>query len=232
MRRLLFAFWLACGVALPLSVLRPETSSASKLLTLVALLGLCTIPLKLASTNRLALFGVLAAFALLFIGLQLPARPVDTRALRDAYLTQLRSYDGATYVWGGENHRGIDCSGLMRRGLIDAAASEALEHRDPGLARRALELWWFDASAEALGQGYRGWTHEVTRANDFLSLDASLLRPGDLAVTQNGLHVLAYLGDSTWIQADPVPMRVHVERVSASGWFTSPITVMRWRLLE
>ena len=232
MRRLLFLFWLLCGVTLPLSVLRPETTSASKLLTLVALLGLCTIPLKLAAPHRRALFLLLASFALVLITLQLPARAPDATALRDAYLTELRTYDTATYVWGGENHRGIDCSGLVRRGLVDATANEAMRRRDPGLARRALELWWFDASAQALGEGYRGWTHEVTRAKDFLSLDPALLRQGDLAVTQDGLHVLAYLGDSTWIQADPVPMRVHVDRVTAKGWFTAPITLMRWRLLE
>ena len=231
-RRLLFAFWLLCGLALPLSVLRPETSSASKLLTLAALFGLLTIPLTVAWPYRRALALVLASYALVLVGLQLPVRTPDSASLRAAYLAELRTWDGAHYVWGGENHRGIDCSGLVRKALVDATANEAVRRMDPGLARRALELWWFDASAEALGQGYRGWTHEVTRANDFLSLDASLLREGDLAVTQDGLHVLAYLGDSTWIQADPTPMRVHVDRVSATGWFTRPIVIMRWRALE
>lgn len=231
-KRLLFAFWLTCGVLLPLSVIRPETSSASKLLTLVSLLGLLTIPITLLLPHRRLRALALGVTVFLLLGLALPAREIEAAAFRDAYLTELRTYDAAIYVWGGENHRGIDCSGLVRRSLIDATASEATKRLDPGLARRALELWWFDASAEALGQGYRGWTHEVTRAANFLALDPALLRQGDLAVTQDGLHVLAYLGDSTWIQADPVPMRVHVDRVKATGWFTHPITVMRWRLLE
>lgn len=231
-KRLLFTFWLTCGVLLPLSVIRPETSSASKLLTSLSLLGLLTIPITLLLPHRRLRALALGITVPVLLGLALPAREVDANALRDAYLTELRTYDAATYVWGGENHRGIDCSGLVRKGLVDATASEAVRRIDAGLTRRALELWWFDASAQALGEGYRGWTHEVTRAPDFASLDPALLRQGDLAVTQDGLHVLAYLGDSTWIQADPVPMRVHVDRASGTGWFTHPISVVRWRLLD
>ena len=51
-KRLLFAFWLTCGVLLPLSVIRPETSSASKLLTSLSLLGLLTIPITLLLPHR------------------------------------------------------------------------------------------------------------------------------------------------------------------------------------
>lgn len=91
MKRTLFSFWLVCGIALALSVLRPETTSASKLLTLVALLGLSTVPLKLAAPHRRTLFLVLAGFALVLTTPLLPARAVDAAALREAYLTELRS---------------------------------------------------------------------------------------------------------------------------------------------
>ncbi|MBI3986575.1 MAG: C40 family peptidase [Lentisphaerae bacterium] len=30
----------------------------------------------------------------------------------------LRRYEGTLYVWGGENRRGIDCSGLVRKKVI------------------------------------------------------------------------------------------------------------------
>ena len=54
-----------------------------------------------------------------------------------------------------------------------------------------------------------------------------------LTVTADGTHVLAYLGDATWIQADPVPMRVHFDRISeSSGWFGVPVVIWRWATLS
>lgn len=226
--------WLVCGVLLPLSSWRPEASTASRLVTLFALAGLATLPVRLAWASRGARVVVLATPAVVLVALLLPARAADPEALRVAYLTELRTFAGVEYVWGGETHRGIDCSGLVRVALLHAMASEALRRVDPGLARRALELWWFDASASALGQGYRGWTRELGRSASLASLDARAVRPGDLAVTEDGLHVLAHLGDATWIQADPLPMRVHLDAVTpgAGGWFSRPVVLVRWRWLE
>jgi hypothetical protein len=47
--------------------------------------------------------------------------------------------------------------------------------------------------------------------------------------------MLAYLGDQTWIQADPTPMRTHVDTLGSApleGWYRAAIRVVRWRLLE
>lgn len=174
---------------------------------------------------RWSLIGV--PFLLIAAALLTP-QTTPAERLREQYLTELRRYDGTPYVWGGENGRGIDCSGLVRSSLVTASVKT-------GRMRQALELWWFDASARALGEGYRGWTHEVTAATSFSALDATLLQPGDLAVTQDGLHVLAFLGDLTWIQADPTPMRTHIDTLGTAppgGWFVVPIRVVRWRALE
>jgi hypothetical protein len=59
------------------------------------------------------------------------------------------------------------------------------------------------------------------------------LEPGDLAVTDLGLHILAYVGGGRWIQADPEIGSV----VTLNGrdddniWFRVPVTIHRWRVL-
>jgi hypothetical protein len=65
-------------------------------------------------------------------------------------------------------------------------------------------------------------------------LDLSTLQPGDLAVTEDGIHVLAFLGDRRWIEADPEAGGVAVVRVpaSANAWFETPVRLMRWRILD
>ncbi|MFN2599036.1 MAG: NlpC/P60 family protein, partial [Pyrinomonadaceae bacterium] len=52
--------------------------------------------------------------------------------MRRAYIASLESYEGTRYVWGGENSRGIDCSGLVRRGLINADFHEGVVTANPG----------------------------------------------------------------------------------------------------
>jgi len=229
MRRAWLAWWLVCSALLLLSSWRPASSTASKLISLGALSGLLTLPFVLWRRARVGL----AAGSVLLVGfLLLPAREADAASLRARYLHALRGFEGTHYVWGGETHRGIDCSGLVRTALMEASFEEGLHRVDPGLLRRALALWWFDSSAQALGEGYRGWTYEVTRASSLRALDPALVHEGDLAVTQDGTHVLASLGTSTWIQADPVLMRVHLDGPESGGWFTVPVIVMRWRALD
>jgi len=62
--------------------------------------------------------GLCALLGIPAILLFLPGRPVDTEMLTQAYCDSLRSYRDTRYVWGGENQLGIDCSGLVRRGLV------------------------------------------------------------------------------------------------------------------
>ena len=53
-----------------------------------------------------------------------------------------------------------------------------------------------------------------------------------MAVTDDGLHVLAYLGDSTWIQADPNAKKViKLKAPSTNEWFGVPVKLMRWEAL-
>ncbi len=155
-----------------------------------------------------------------------PSPPAADAALRDAYVAHLRAYVGTPYVWGGENSRGIDCSGLVRRAFIDAHLACALRGPSPWHLRRACSLWWNDESAKALGAADRSTTRLVRSAASINDLDVRPLRLGDLAVTQDGVHVLAYVGGDEWISADPDRRRVVTDVTPAEGpWFQVPVRV-------
>lgn len=156
-------------------------------------------------------------------------KPVDNERLRERYVESLRSLEGTNYVWGGETRLGIDCSGLVRGAMIEANLSEGVRTGNPLLVRTAATLWWYDASAKALGENYRGLTTAIANAASLNEADYSALRPGDIAVTESGLHTLAYIGDKTWIQADPVPMRVvRTTAPAKDGWFVQEVRLLRW----
>jgi hypothetical protein len=165
--------------------------------------------------------------------LLLPGRTPRPVALRAAYAEALRGFEGTRYVWGGENQLGIDCSGLVRRGLMAAALDRGVLELDPGLLRLAWDLWWHDASARALRDGYRDLTRPLRSARGLNALDHKGLQPGDLAVTADGVHVLAYLGGRTWIEADPDLGRVvQLTAPTDSVWFKVPVRLVRWRALD
>jgi energy-coupling factor transporter transmembrane protein EcfT len=165
--------------------------------------------------------------------LLLPGQPVSPRGLREKYAGCLRRYEGVHYVRGGENALGIDCSGLARRGLMDALFLEGVRTFNPALVRAALGLWWNDASAQTIAES-RELTVPVEEAPQINLLDHARLRPGDMAVTASGVHLLIYLGDQTWIEADPTEERVVVVRVpsQSNSWLTTPVRVVRWKILE
>jgi hypothetical protein len=164
----------------------------------------------------------------IFFGL--PGSPEAGRNLQSNYLQMLRTYEGSPYVWGGENHLGIDCSGLVREGLIQANLHYGLQTFNPALVRSGLEMWWFDAGADALLRGYRGYTQWLFAAASLDKLDHSKIKPGDLAATADGEHILAYLGDSQWIEADPGLGKVIIDRVPTDNqWFHVPVELLRWK---
>jgi hypothetical protein len=184
--------------------------------------------------RRRHLAGVLFALgALPTLFLFIPGRPADQEALRTEYLRSLRRFERVPYVWGGETHVGIDCSGLCRAALIDALALTGLRTANPAPLREAASLWWNDCSARALSEEYQGRTEVVGSADSLNAADYTMLRPGDLAVTAGGSHILAFLGDRTWIQADPGAWHVRtVQAPSNEGYFTMDATLVRWTALS
>lgn len=119
------------------------------------------------------------------------------------YARCLENYRGVRYVWGGENARGLDCSGLMRRAIMDALWRQGSASRSPQLWREAVGLWWRDCSARAMKGGDGGRVMALFETRDLNGIDAARLQIGDMAVTRSGVHVLAYLGNGKWIEAEP-----------------------------
>ncbi len=123
---------------------------------------------------RWTIIAVVAAVAILFC---LPGRPANADSLREANVRGLRQFLGVRYVWGGETPLGIDCSGLVREGIVRGELMEGLRTLNGGLLREAAWIWWNDCSARELGQGYRGRTRLMFRAASINGLDHGRLRP-------------------------------------------------------
>jgi len=219
--KVLWGAWLLCPLALIAIALFPIRFGTLR--ALIVAVWLIWWALSGAVAGRSKYFkAAWGALSLLVAALILRPHPTDSNGLRAAYLTSLKSYEGTTYVWGGETARGIDCSGLVRRGMIDA-------YRRQGQMRRAADLWWHDCSAKALREEYRGQTQRLFDAPSLNAIPLSRLHPGDVAVTQNGVHTLAYLGKGEWIEADPGAWKVIRVRVpSKNAWFRVPMSIVRW----
>lgn len=159
------------------------------------------------------------------------ARPVTVAELRAEYIRACAGYDGVGYLWGGESRLGIDCSGLVRRGLIDAQLWLGLTNGNAPLLWQAAGWWWHDLSALALRDGESGATARVVANVTLNTLDYGQVQPGDIMVTANGVHCMVYLGDRIWIQADPT--RGYVFREAApsrsNSWYNSAAHIVRWR---
>jgi len=233
-RRHTIALWIALWVLWLVLLIQPENRGILRLAVLVLFYGQLLGGLALFWTRKPIRCGIVAFIVLSVAPLALPSRAVDPARLRETYIDSLRAYDGTTYIWGGENRVGIDCSGLVRRGFICAALKQGLATLNGTLVRKAFSLWWYDASAEAMRDEYRGESVVLFDVPDLNSLDHSKLLPGDFAVTRNGVHTLVYIGDNRWMQADPARGRAQYEAIPVrdSGWFSTPMVLLRWRLLN
>ena len=231
--RLRLVFLLSSVVALALLILVPYRNSLVRLV-LLGLWGLTGFSLLLflwpRKVLRILLLLIIALFAVLLL------RPghatIDTAMLRERFLHRLESYDGVRYVYGGENHRGIDCSGLVRAAMVRSLVDEGLASVDPALFRSALRLWWRDTNAIQLGKGAGGLTLPIGGGSPIEMRAAQNLRPGDLAVTTSGSHVLAYLSGDRWIEADPDIGRVHIVDLQTSPIAGQEVLLVTWSWLR
>jgi hypothetical protein len=233
-RKIIFALWRLLGIGMILLYFFPVRNGPIRLLLVLGFIGLWLGALILFWHRKPLRYTVLGLAALLSLVAIAPGSEGDRIQLRQEYLHSLQNYEGCRYIWGGEKSTGIDCSGLIRRGLIDAEARLGLRTLNPRLLRQSFDLWWHDCSANALKDGYRGWTHPVEISPSLNGLSNLRIQPGDVAVTSSGLHTLAYLGDSTWIEADPNVGKVIKVTVPApnNSWFTQPMHIVRWKPLS
>jgi NlpC/P60 family len=233
-RRQIYLLWCLALFLLIVLTIQPISYSVMRM-TIALLVAAIWLGIIYLWWRRVAVrIGAFASAVIIAVFLLLPGRPIDVEALRSAYINSLRTYTGTKYVWGGENRLGIDCSGLVRQGLIQANFQQGIATVNPGLARQGMAMWWFDLSALALRDGERGWTTRLFRAASINEIDRQQLLAGDLAATVDGQHILAYIGQNQWIEADPGYHKVMVEMVPDSDnfWFRVPVYVLRWHQLD
>ncbi len=157
----------------------------------------------------------------------------NVETLRKAYVTTLMSYLSTPYVWGGESSQGIDCSGLIRSAYRAATKQVGWNYLQVGLFQEAYWLKHFDFRARDLGElpNFFVPLQTITSINDF---DSSQLKAGDLAVIEDGSHVMAYLGHQDWIEANKSEGRViivHTPELELKH-YQKPVTLYRWRQLQ
>ncbi|MBC8059776.1 MAG: C40 family peptidase [Clostridiaceae bacterium] len=159
-----------------------------------------------------------------------PGHKANTKQLQDEYVHALLGYENVRYIWGGENKIGIDCSGLVREGFVGANLKVGIKNLNPKLIRRAFFIWWYDCSAAALGNSYKEMTTLVLKATSMEELDYSNIIPGDIIVAEKGFHTFAYIGNKTWLEANP-DNRKTLKKSSeekSKEWKDIPLRIVRW----
>ena len=234
MKKLWFRLWIILWPITIVLFLYPINNRPLRIVLILSLASLWAGCLWFGWRKRIVRFVLLSCTFIVAVFLICPGGNHTTETLRNADIASLRSFEGTRYIWGGENKRGIDCSGLVRAGLIQASWQQGLQTLNPKLVRYGLSLWCHDSTAKALGEEYRQQTKHILKTVSINSLDQSKILPGDIAVTMSGVHVLAYLGDNEWIEADPHLNKVIVVKVPAAKnpWFDEPVNIMRWTMLE
>ena len=226
----------------------------SFLLIILIILSALLYPVNIIGTRLLLLFGILLAWSLIIrsiwrlrwlriallafsslfiVSLAFIPGASHVPELHNSYIRELRRYEGCRYIWGGENCFGIDCSGLPRKAIRTAMFRHGLTGKFQ-MFRYSLENWWFDVSAKALASGYREYVRPLNLSGTVLTAPKSQLIPGDLAITECGVHVMVFLGKEEWISADPGQGKVLIEDPSKSKnpWFTCRVNFYRWSILD
>jgi cell wall-associated NlpC family hydrolase len=144
-------------------------------------------------------------------------------------LQALRDFQGTPYHWGGESERAIDCSGLIRASMRRAVLREFIRRPNPYLLHLWAKWWWCDQAARDFADARLDLALPLFDARSIHEADSfEALNPGDIAVTIGGEHILAYLGDHRWVQAEPDRSRVVIDTLpTLSRWYTVPVHILR-----
>src|SRR5438874_1469392 len=233
LRRILAGIHFSLGALLMALLVYPIRSGGIRLL-IVCSASAVLIGLSMWIRNRRVRWGFLGILLLAGLAIALlPGESVDQARLRTQYVDALRRYEGHRYVWGGENGRGVDCSGIVRAAWIDSQLRLGSKTGNPRLIRSAMSAWWFDASAKELSLGFGGRTRKLHTAKSIRANRDEQLSPGDFAIIARGVHALAYLGDHSWIEADPgIGKVIIIPTNDKNPWLDSSAVFVRWRALE
>ncbi len=81
---------------------------------------------------------------------------------------------------------------------------------------------------------YVGYAIQLSEPTTFRMEPGYALEEGDLAVTDSGVHVLVYVGNGEWIEANPDDGRAVVNKAEGSSraYFSTPVTILRWWILR
>jgi hypothetical protein len=163
-RRQLFQLWCVAWFLAIAILFQPLGYTLMRAATVLLLMAVWVGGLYFSWRRVSVRIGGIIITVCLSLLLILPGRSTDPAALRSEYLHAMQGYEGTRYIWGGENRQGIDCSGLVREGLVQANLQQGITRFNPALIRQGLAMWWFDLSAMALRDGERGWTTRLFRA--------------------------------------------------------------------
>lgn len=224
----------ALSIASILLLLNPINRKSTNLLMILSLIVLWMYILFLCRKNKAIMTVLILLPAILSSLLFLNGPTIDKGIIRNEYIKSLKKYDGTRYLWGGETSLGIDCSGLVRRGLIDTYIRLGIVIFSPQYIRKGLYLWFNDMSTEALGSEYKNQTILILSEQTLNTLDYEKLKEGDIMVTANGIHTMAYIGNQEWIQADPTQRKVLILKApnENNSWYKAPSNILRWKALE
>jgi hypothetical protein len=234
-RRILWFGLLVSTILFVALLIQPLRITLIRLATLAAAIGIWMTLLGIVWSRTWLRRSVLLATAIVLFALFAPINtPIDPTTLRRLYVRELRTYDGTRYVYGGENRRGIDCSGLARAAMIDALRTYGVRNANPAAARASFKLWWRDSNAIALGDLRTGMTVPLGDGRFEPMWSRRDVLPGDLAVTESGSHVLVYAGEGVWIEADPDLNRTHLFQLTGSfaPLAGQSVRFVRWRWLD
>ncbi|MDF1741707.1 MAG: NlpC/P60 family protein [Verrucomicrobiales bacterium] len=188
----------------------------------------------LAGKSAFRKIALLFILLLTLIPFLLPSREINSNDVREDYLNRLIQLNDVPYHWGGESAGGIDCSGLPRKTLREAMFWHGVKTGNGKPIRAAVSQWWNDASAKAISEGYRDYATKLGTEGSIAKMSYAELKPGDLAVSMGGVHVLVYLGNDQWIQAAPEVGHVAIfdGRKDNNRWLKVAVTTHRWKVFE
>ncbi len=233
-RRLLLILLIGSIAGIGAALFNPVNNFSLRVLLIAGIAGTFFTLFFLAGKIKPARIALLIVLTLAIIPFLLPSPEINSNEIREDYLHRLVQLNDVPYHWDGESAGGIDCSGLPRKTLREALFWNGLKTGNGKPIRDAVLQWWNDASAKAISEGYRDYATKLETEGAIRKMSYDELKPGDLAVSIGGVHVLVYLGDDQWIQAAPEVGHVAIfdGRKDDNRWLKVAVTTHRWNVFE